>query len=173
MNFIKRILFLSLFFWGTSVFSQSTDSLAYQLQRQKINNLLAKRSITFNQYFQSLDMHTGIFGFQTKKDIRRSNEILMDIVKTDNAVFKELKILFDYRTTVQTAVQNKSQESENRNYSFMKTINNLRDQTKKLQILADENNRQTEHFQHLLLAAVGLILVLIVAIIRIKSTKAR
>lgn len=171
MNFSKLILFLCLFFCETSAFSQSTDSLAYQLQRKKINNLLAKRSITFNQYFQSLDMHTGIFGLQTKKDIRRSNEILMDIVKTDNTVFKELKILLDYRTTVQTEVQSKSAEAENRNTSFIGTINKLRDQTLELKILADKNSNETQHYQHLLMAAIALILVLILSIIRIKSTK--
>ncbi len=171
MNFSKLILFLCLVFFGTNVFSQQTDSLAYQLQRKKVNNLLAKRSITFNQYFQSLDLHTGIFGLQTKKDIRRSNEILMDIVKTDNAVFKELKILLDYRTTVQTEVQNKSAEAENRNTSFIGTINKLRNQTQELQILADKNSNLVQHYQHLLFGTIALILILIFAIIRIKSTK--
>lgn len=170
---IQRILFLCLFFWGTTAFAQQTDSLAYQIQREKVNNLLAKRSITFNQYFQSLDLHTGIFGFQTKKDIRRSNEILMDIVKTDNAVFKELKVLLDYRTTVQTEVLGRSQESENRNTSFIGTINKLRNQTEKLTAELNENSKQAEHFKNWLFAAAGLILVLIVAIIRITSTKAR
>lgn len=170
---IRRILFLCLFFWGTIAFAQQTDSLAYQLQRKKVNNLLAKRSITFNQYFQSLDLHSGIFGLQTKKDIRRSNEILMDIVETDNAVFKELKVLMDYRTTVQTEVLGKSQESENRNTSFIGTINKLRNQTEKLTAELDENSKQAEHFKIWLIAAAGLILVLMVAIIRITSTKAR
>ena len=169
---IQRILFLCLFFLGTTAFAQQTDSLAYQLQRKKVNNLLAKRSITFNQYFQSLDSHTGIFGLQTKKDIRRSNEILMDIVKTDNAVFKELKVLLDYRTTVQTEVLGRSQESENRNTSFIGTINKLRNQTEKLTAELNENSKQAEHFKNWLFAAAGLILVLIVAIIRITSTKA-
>lgn len=168
----KLILFLGLFFIGTNAFGQQTDSLAYQLQRKKVNNLLGKRSITFNQYFQSLEMHTGIFGFQTKKDIRRSNEILMDIVKTDNAVFKELKILLDYRTTVQTQVLDRSKEFENRNTSFMNTINKLRDQTQKIQAEAAESNKQAAHFKNLLIAAGALILILVLIIIRLKSTKA-
>ncbi|RYE37196.1 MAG: hypothetical protein EOP42_00505 [Sphingobacteriaceae bacterium] len=172
MNFLKLILFLSLFFLCADAFPQATDSLAYQLQRNKINNLLAKRSITFNQYFESLDQHTGIFGLQTKKDIRKSNEILMDLVKTDNSIFKELKILLDYRTTVQAQVQSKSAEAENRNTSFIGTINKLRDQTQKLQIMADKNSSEAEHYQHLLIAAIVAILVMVFTIIRIKSTKA-
>lgn len=169
----KLILFLCLLFIATQTFAQQTDSLAYQLQRKKVNDLLGKRSITFNQYFQSLDRHTGIFGLQTKKDIRRSDEILMDIVKTDNAVFKELKVLLDYRTTVQTEVLGRSKESEDRNTSFINTINKLRNQTEKLQAESAENNKEAEYFKKLLIGAVAFILILIFIIIRIKSSKRR
>ena len=58
---------------------------------------LADRTAKFGQYSQSLSMHTGIFGLQTKKDIRRSNDILMDIVKTDDSIYTELKILLVLR----------------------------------------------------------------------------
>lgn len=153
--------------------AQNADSLAYQFQRNKVNDLLGKRSIKFDQYFQSLDLHTGIFGLQTKKDIHRSNEILMDIVKTDNAVFKELKVLLDYRTTVQTEVLGRSKESENRNTSFMGTINKLRNRTEKLRAEAEENSKEADHFKKLLIGATTLILILIFLIIRIKSSKAR
>ena len=57
-------------------------------------------------------MHTGIFGFQSKNDIRRSNDILMDIVKTDDSIYTQLKILLDYRAFQQTQVQNHSKETE-------------------------------------------------------------
>ncbi|MVN21978.1 hypothetical protein [Mucilaginibacter arboris] len=169
----KLILLLCLLFIGLATFAQQTDSLAYQLQRKKVNNLLGKRSIKFNQYFQSLDMHTGIFGLQTKKDIRRSNEILMDIVQTDNAVFKELKILLDYRTTVQSQVLDRSKESENRNTSFMGTINKLRNQTEKLQAEAEQYHKEAENLKKLLFVAAALILLLTFLIIRIKSSKRR
>ena len=168
--FILLMLLLPVLFLSAAVFGQQTDSLAYQLQRKKVNGLLTQRTAKFNQYFESLDMHTGIFGLQTKKDIRRSNDILMDIVKTDNAVFKELKILLDYRTT---EVLGRSQESENRNLSFMNTINKLRSQTEKLQAEAAENSKQAEHFKNLLIGAFLLILVMLFLFIRIKSTKAK
>lgn len=169
----KLILFLPILFMCAATSAQQADSLAYQLQRKKVNNLLTQRTVKFNQYFESLDTHTGIFGLQTKKDIRRSNEILMDIVQTDNAVFKELKILLDYRTTVQTEVLGRSQESENRNLSFMATINKLRNQTDKLKTEADENSKEAEHFKNLLIVAFILILFLLFLFIRIKSTKAK
>jgi hypothetical protein len=106
----------------------NNDSLAYQIQRAKINQMLDVRKQKFGQYDQSLSQHTGIFGLQTKKDIRRSNDILMDIVKTDDAIFRELKILMDYRIFQQQQVQTKSTETENVNLGFMSTINRLRQQ---------------------------------------------
>ncbi len=172
MNFSKPILFLCLFFAAVTTFAQQTDSLAYQLQRKKVNTLLSLRTQKFNQYFESLDLHTGIFGLQTKKDIRRSNDILMDIVKTDNAVFKELKVLLDYRSTVQTQVQDQSRESENRNTSFIGTINKLRNQTEKLKTEIAESESHIESLKQLLIGVTVLILILLFSIIKIKSTKA-
>jgi len=105
--------------------------------------MLAQRTLKFGQYDQSLSMHTGIFGFQTKKDIRRSNDILMDIVKTDDDIYKELKILLDLRTFQQTQVQTHSKETENNTIGFMTTINKLRDQVDQLK--ADAAKQQQEH----------------------------
>ncbi|MFC0518399.1 hypothetical protein ACFFGT_29565 [Mucilaginibacter angelicae] len=108
------------------------DSVAYQLQRQKINNMLAARKQKFGQYEQSLGQHTGIFGFQTKDDIRRSASILMDIAKTDDAIFKELKILLEYRDFQQRQIQNHSKEAETTAAGYMEVINRLRQQNIKL-----------------------------------------
>src|ERR1700761_6028089 len=121
--------------WCIFSFAQSKtnpDSLAYQLQRAKINAMLDTRSKKFGQYDESLNKHTGIFGLQTKKDIRRSNDILMDIVGTDEDIFKQIKILLDYRMNQQTQVQTHTAEIENYNLGFMNTINKLRQQTEQL-----------------------------------------
>ncbi len=140
----KLLLFLLLFLTSYVAFCQvSNDSLAYQLQRKKINSMLASRSQKFGQYDQSLSMHTGIFGFQTKKDIRRSNDILMDIVKTDDNIYRELKILLEYRTFQQTQVINHSKETEASTIGYMNTINRLRTQIDRLK--ADADKQQQEH----------------------------
>lgn len=128
---MKKIVLLVLICWScANTYAQkvNADSLTYQLQREKINNMLDARKKKFGQYDQSLRMHTGIFGLQTKKDIRRSNDILMDIVKTDDDLFREIKILMDYRIFQQQQVQSKSVETENVNLGFMNTINRLRQQ---------------------------------------------
>ncbi|MBK0379495.1 hypothetical protein [Mucilaginibacter segetis] len=137
---MKKIYLLSLLtFFVVAAFAQEkSDSLAYQLQRKKINQMLAIRKQKFGKYDQSLSKHTGIFGLQTKKDIRRSNDILMDIVQTDNNIYKELKILLDYRAFQQTQVQTQSQEVQKSNLAFMNTINRFRKQNEGLKAQLDQ-----------------------------------
>src|ERR1700753_1724340 len=96
---MRRLLLIPflLFFCLTGLAQRKTDSVLYQQQRKKINSMLAERSRRFGDYDRSLSMHTGIFGFQTKKDIRRSNDILMDIVKTDDSIYRQIKILLEFR----------------------------------------------------------------------------
>jgi hypothetical protein len=121
----------------------NSDSAAYQLQRQKINNMLAARKQKFGQYDQSLGQHTGIFGFQTKDDVRRSAGILMDIAKTDDAIFKELKILLEYRDFQQRQIQNHSKEAETTAAGYMEVINRLRQQNAHLK---QQLNNSEQHF---------------------------
>jgi hypothetical protein len=126
MKLLMLFLFIAAPF--TTAFATPNDSLAYQMQRTRINNMLEQRSEKFSQYTKSLDEHTGIFGWQTKKDIKHSGEILMEIVQTDNDIFRELKILFDYKNFQQTQVQKQSHESESLIPGYMLTINKLRAQ---------------------------------------------
>lgn len=133
---------------GSAIAQSNTDSLAYQLQRKKINSMLADRAQKFGVYDESLRMHTGIFGLQTKKDIRRSNDILMDIVKTDNAIYRELKTLLEYRTFQQTQVQTHSKEAEQSNVGFMMTINKLREQNDQLKATAEKQQERQQSTFH-------------------------
>lgn len=151
----------------TSTYAQTTaDSLTYEFQRKKINSMLQQRSRKFGQYDYSLGQHTGIFGLQTKKDIRRSNDILMDIVKTDNEIYKQLKILLDYRTFQQTQVLSKSKESEATNQAFMRNINKLRDQNAKLKDDIEAAEKQLGRWQRSFYIAAALLLTTILLRIR-------
>jgi hypothetical protein len=142
---MKNLFALIVFsFLSAVAFAQAnSDSLAYQLQRNKINTMLAERTQKFGKYDESLKMHTGIFGFQSKNDIRRSNDILMDIVKTDDSIYTQLKILLDYRAFQQTQVVNHSKETEENTIGFMATINKLRQQAGQLK--ADAKTQQAQH----------------------------
>ena len=153
-----------------SVYAQksNSDSLAYQLQRAKINQMLEVRRQKFGQYDQSLAKHTGIFGLQTKKDIRRSNDILMDIVKTDDDIFRELKILMDYRVFQQQQAQTHSTESENVTLAYMNTINRLRQQIDQLKL---ETQKEKEHQGKLLRIFIIIAVLMFASILYLLSRK--
>jgi hypothetical protein len=141
---------------------ENNDSLAYQLQRAKINQMLDVRTQKFGQYDKSLSEHTGIFGLQTKKDIRRSNDILMDISKTDDSIFKEIKILMDYRVFQQQQAQSHSTEADRVNLGFMGTINRLRQQIDKLN---HDAQKEKEHQQKLMRTFIIIIVLMLGSIL--------
>lgn len=157
---IKKISLLACFYLLlTGAFAQANnDSVAYQLQRQKINAMLAVRTQKFGQYDESLNKHTGIFGLQTKNDLRRSNTILMDIVKTDDAIYTELKILLNYRTFQQTQAQNHAHETEENTIGFMAAINKLRGQVEQLKTSAEKQRQKNQTMQTLFIVATILML---------------
>ena len=144
----KLFLLYIICLWHSPIFAQAKqnpDSLAYQLQRTKINAMLDARRKKFGQYDESLRKHTGIFGLQTKKDIRRSNDILMDINKTDDSIFTQIKILLSYRTFQQQQAQTKSTQVENYSLAYMNTINRLRVQIDKMKRDALTAKQQQEN----------------------------
>ncbi|GAA3985149.1 hypothetical protein GCM10022246_40980 [Pedobacter ginsengiterrae] len=108
------------------------DTAAYAAQRVKVNTLLAERSTKFGQYDESLSQRTGIFGWQTKKDIKNSNEILRQVVLTDNNIFKELKVLMDYKDLQNQQKVAVADNSEERIQNYMRSIKKLQDQNEAL-----------------------------------------
>ena len=162
----KALLLTLLSFFLVNAFAQvGTDSAAYQAQRTKINSMLAVRKQKFGQYDQSLNMHTGIFGLQTKNDIRRSNEILMDIVKTDDDVYKQLKILLDFRAFQQTQVQTHSHEIEEGTIGYMNTINKLRNQVEQLKAASQKQDEDEAKTIRAFVVALALMLVFLLFLI--------
>ncbi len=120
---IKAILSSTLLL--LSVYTYAQDTTAYELQRTKINNLLAQRSARFGQYDKSLSSKTGIFGLQTKKDIRNSNEILRQIAVNDNNIFVELKVLLDYKDLQFQQQKSNANNNQLRIDNYKKTIRDL------------------------------------------------
>jgi len=109
-----------------------TDTSAYQTQRLKINALLAERSARFGQYDLSLNARTGIFGLQTKNDLRNSNEILRGIILSDNNIFRELKILMNYKDQEVQQVQSNVSTTNKRIEGYMMAIRKLQQQNDEL-----------------------------------------
>src|SRR4051794_10858748 len=67
------------------IFAQDSLSNISELEK-----LLKERKLRFDAYAESADQRSGIFGTKTKKDLEQSREILLQIVKTDNALLNAL-----------------------------------------------------------------------------------
>lgn len=131
---MKKTYLIFLFLLASCLNLLAQDTTAYQLQRNKINAMLAERSARFGQYDESLNARTGIFGFQTKRDIKNSNEILRQIAINDNNIFTELKVLLDYKDLQFQEVKTNIDHSQIRIDSYKKTIRDL--QVKNEELLA-------------------------------------
>jgi hypothetical protein len=129
---LKKIFLFILISASFSASAFQSDTSAYQTQRLRINALLAERSAKFGQYDESLNARTGIFGFQTKNDIRNSNEILRQIVLNDNDIFKELKTLMEYKDLEVTAIKTNADQTSSRIQNYMLAIKKLQDQNQEL-----------------------------------------
>lgn len=124
---------------GITQVSAQNDSSAYEIQRKKINQLLDQRSSRFGQYESSLGKRSGIFGLKTKKDMQFSNDILRQIVLTDNDIFEELKILLDYKDFEKQQVETRAETVEGRIDRYQTTITGLQQENEKLRAEAEKS----------------------------------
>lgn len=139
--YMKKCIYLVLFLLFLQIQAKAQqDTSTYAAQRVKVNALLAERSEKFGQYDESLNQRTGIFGWQTKKDIKNSNEILREVVLTDNNIFKELKILMEYKDLQNQQKVAVADHSQERIEGYMKTIKKLQDQNEILQKESNQNS---------------------------------
>jgi len=114
----KTKLILLLFFLSTiQLYAQDRTA-----DRQELMNLLQERKQKFDAYSASLEKRSGIFGGKTKKDMQRSNEVLTEIVRTDNRIISTLNRVADFKTF----------EKVNMNYDLMQCnerVQNLQNAT--------------------------------------------
>ncbi|MET4080483.1 hypothetical protein ABIB40_000423 [Pedobacter sp. UYP30] len=151
---IRKILFISLFtFLATKGFAQQ-DTGSYKAQRVKVNSLLTQRSLKFGQYDESLKQRSGIFGLQTKKDLRNSNDILRTVVLNDNQIFKEIKALMEYKDLQNQQKVAKAGNDAERMTGYMHTIKKLQDEQRQLK---DQLSTKKTPISGFLLVILGLI----------------
>lgn len=84
------------------MFSQNVFAQGDMMEKQKLRELLDQRKERFSDYFNSMEKRSGIFGNKTKKDISASNEILKEVVRTDNEIIQVLNRALDYKTFEKT-----------------------------------------------------------------------
>ncbi|MFC5282119.1 hypothetical protein [Pedobacter alpinus] len=145
---MKNLLLILLTLFSYKAFSfQNADSLAYELQRNKINSMLDAKAAKYGQFSESLNQKTGIFGLKTKKDMQKSMDILQAIIETDNAILKETKTLLDFKTYQQETISYKSKESESRNLAYMSTINKLQTENELVKAELKEQQKSKKFYQ--------------------------
>ncbi len=133
--------------------------------------MLDDRSSRFNQYDNSLTKRSGIFGLKTKKDMQASNDILTQIVITDNNIFQELKILLDYKDLEKKEVEHRAVTVEGRIDRFQTTITRLQQENERLKV---EVQKQTAKINRLVIyLVVSLFGVFILIIYAISNKKLR
>lgn len=169
MKLVYIVLIIQLL--SISYVSAQIDSSAYQTQRAKVNKLLAERSNRFGQYDTSLGKRSGIFGMKTKKDMEASNNILRQIVLTDNDIFSELKILLDYKDFEKNQVQAKAVTIESRIDRYQETITRLQQNNENLKIEANKSLLKADKLFNYLLIILIILLLAVWYIIMLKKLR--
>lgn len=125
MDIIGRwAMFLGIFL-GTCASLMAQDSLDYETQRRKVNDLLKDRSERFGQFYESLDSRSGIFGGKTKRDMQKSIDILKQIVLNDNKILKETQTLVKYKDQEKSLINQVAQESSGQIDNYVSAISKL------------------------------------------------
>ena len=178
MRFLYPVFFISVIsmLGGLSAVAQNPtpDTAGYETQRQKVNELLDQRTERFGKFNESLTKRTGIFGLKTKKDMQASIDILKEIVLTDNDIFRETKMLLDYKDFQTSQVTQRADEYDGRINGYIKTISKLQREQERL--TAELEKVEKSHLRNqglvvlLALVAGGMLVFLIVR--RQKLTKA-
>lgn len=131
------LIFIALFFVQLLQAQDSTavkaDSITFEAQRERVNQLLNDRSRRFGEYDQSLEKKTGVFGlFKTKKDMQKSIDILRQVVLNDNNIFLETRKLLDLKDAQSERYQRLASEYDMQVSAYMKTITKLQNENDKL-----------------------------------------
>jgi hypothetical protein len=166
----KAFLFFSIILLSCQTLV-AQDTLAYEIQRQRVNSLLDQRSARFGQFNQSLEARTGIFGLKTKKDMQASIDILKEIVATDNNIFKETKVLLEYKDMEKTFISSEVQQSNKRINGYINTISKLQ-KNQEEQLLRIQELQQTSN-RYLAISLFSTILLIILAFLFYKKRKTK
>lgn len=151
------------------------DTVEYEQQRQKVNELLQQRSARFGQYEESLMQRTGIFGLKTRKDMQASIDILKEIVLTDNHIFRETKQLVDFKDFEKEMIARQAREFDSRINGYIATISKLQKEQVALreQVEALQAKQQRSSSTAIFILVVGAIVAVLVYMYYIRPKRAK
>jgi len=130
--------------------------------RKDLQNLLQERREKFDSYTSSLEKRSGIFGNKTKKDIQASNEVLINIVETDNRIISTLYRVMDLRNFEKS---NKTYDVIKQNQNYENLLNATDTLSKQVVALSAKNKilkQKALKFQILFYAITALLIYMII-----------
>ena len=131
---MKRIALIILVFISTLAWSQIPTA-----DRMNLQNLLAERAKNFSEYTGAIQKRSGIFGNKSKRDIQKTNEILIQIVTLDNDIMNALNRALSYKTFEKTTDNYNSRDCEMKLQKSMEVTDTL---TKQLMVLEKKIKKQ-------------------------------
>lgn len=127
--FIICLLIIS----SAGILAQEKDSIDFEQQRDRVNQLIEERSKRFGDFDNSIKQKTGVFGiFKTKKDMQKSIDILKSIVIADNKILLETKKLVALKENDQDRLTRIVNEYDMQITAYMATISKLQEENERL-----------------------------------------
>ena len=103
--------------------------------------------------------------------MQASNDILTQIVVTDNNIFSELKILLDYKDFEKKEVEHRAETVEGRIDRFQTTITRLQQENEKLQADLQKQTGKSNRILIFLVSSILLLLIVVIYAIRLKNLR--
>lgn len=111
-------------------------------ERQELQKLLELRKQKFDAYAVSIEKRSGIFGNKTKRDMQLSNDVLTEIVKTDNHIIDVLNNTIDFKNFEKTNLNYNVQTNSDRVNELLHSVDTLQKQVKALNELKAHQRAQ-------------------------------
>ena len=103
--------------------------------------------------------------------MQASNDILTQIVVTDNNIFSELKILLDYKDFEKKEVEHRAETVEGRIDRFQTTITRLQQENEKLKVDLQKQTGKLNRMSIYLVSSILLLLIVVIYAIRLKNLR--
>lgn len=143
MNSVIKFL---IFLLTAIVLSIQSVAQSTPADRAQLMKLLEQRREKFDAYATSIEKHSGIFGNKTKKDMQQSNQVLTEIVRTDNMIISVLNRTVDFKNYEKVNLNYDVQAHAERVNKLLRSIDTLQ---KQVQILNANKNYLSVKLQRL------------------------
>ena len=159
----KIFLLLAFLVSATTVLPQDRTA-----DRAELQKLLMERQKKFDAYSESLKKRSGFFGGKSKQDIQRSNEVLRDIIESDNKIISVLNRVVDFKVYEKVNMNYELLSCNERVSNLQHGVEALNNQVSKLASANASLEKKTGSLKFLATAFGILVLALLVLITRKK-----